>query len=44
MIYSREMNYQNGNIVIDPFAAGSYILNIWSNDKKYRHIQKIVKQ
>jgi hypothetical protein len=44
VIYRKETSYQNGNLSIDGFASGTYILSIYSDDNKYRHIQKIIKQ
>jgi hypothetical protein len=38
------MGYSNGSIDISKLAKGAYILNITSEDKKYRHVQKIIKQ
>ena len=43
-VFRKEMNYANGNFRVDPFAAGTYILSIYSDNRKYRHIQKIIKQ
>ena len=39
-----ETAYQSGNLPIDRFAKGSYILTITSSDNKYRHVQKLMKQ
>ncbi|MFL5741754.1 MAG: T9SS type A sorting domain-containing protein [Flavisolibacter sp.] len=44
MMYQEARAYQNGTVSLDPFASGSYILSITSEDSKYRHIQKIIKQ
>lgn len=35
--------YQNGSIKLGQLSSGSYILQITSNDGKYRHVQKITK-
>lgn len=44
VVYREDKGYQNGTVPIQRFASGAYILNIISDDNKYRHIQKIVKQ
>jgi hypothetical protein len=44
VMYNKEMNYQAGSINTDQLATGSYILSVYSDDNKYRHIQKIIKQ
>ena len=42
-LYRQESGYQNGNINISRFAKGAYILSIYSDNKKYRHVQKIIR-
>ncbi len=42
-LYRHESGYQNGNINISRFAKGAYILSIYSDNKKYRHVQKIIR-
>lgn len=42
-IYRQESGYQNGNLNINRFAKGAYILSIYSDNRKYRHIQKIIR-
>jgi hypothetical protein len=42
-MYVNETSYQNGSVDLTRYAGGSYILNIMSDDGKYRYIQKIVK-
>ncbi|HET6769223.1 MAG TPA: T9SS type A sorting domain-containing protein, partial [Chitinophagaceae bacterium] len=42
-IYKQESGYQNGNININRLARGAYILSIFSDNKKYRHVQKIIR-
>ena len=42
-IYRQESGYQNGNVNINRFAKGAYILSIYSDNRKYRHIQKIIR-
>lgn len=43
VIYQMETNYQDGNLPINKFARGAYILSIYSDNRKYRHIQKIIR-
>jgi hypothetical protein len=42
-LYRLETIYQDGNLHISKFAKGAYILSIYSDNKKYRHIQKIIR-
>jgi hypothetical protein len=42
-VYRMETNYQDGNLHIGRFAKGPYILSIYSDNRKYRHIQKIIR-
>ena len=44
VVYQRESGYQDGSIDLAKFAPGTYILSIYSEDGKYRHLQKLVKQ
>ena len=41
-IYRKEANYQSGTVNLSRFAKGAYILSITSDNRKYRHIQKIM--
>jgi hypothetical protein len=41
--YWQETGYQDGAIDISRFANGAYILSIYSDNRKYRHIQKIIR-
>jgi hypothetical protein len=43
-VWHSETNYQDGSIEISKLSRGAYILSIYSDDKKYRHLQKIIKQ
>lgn len=43
-VYRVSTSYQDGTIPIQRFASGIYILNIQSEDNRYRHVQKVVKQ
>src|SRR6188768_824216 len=42
-LYRLETGYQNGSFNISSFAKGAYILSIYSDNKKYRHVQKIIR-
>jgi hypothetical protein len=42
-LYRLETGYQNGSFNISGFAKGAYILSIYSDNKKYRHAQKIIR-
>jgi hypothetical protein len=43
-VWRREMAYQPGRIATHTLPAGHYILTIISDDKRYRHVQKFIKQ
>jgi hypothetical protein len=43
-IVKKETGYQTGSISIGTLPAGQYILTIFSDDNKYRHVQKFIKQ
>jgi hypothetical protein len=38
-----ETGYQHGSLNISPYSKGAYILSIYSDNKKYRHVQKIIR-
>jgi len=42
-LYRLETGYQNGSFNISRFSKGAYILSIYSDNKKYRHVQKIIR-
>ena len=42
-IFRQELGYNNGSFNINRFAKGAYILSIYSDNKKYRHVQKIIR-
>ena len=42
-MYRLESGYQNGSFNISRYAKGAYILSIYSDNKKYRHVQKIIR-
>lgn len=43
LVYKQDRAYSSGSVNLLNLPAGNYILNILSNDGKYRHIQKIIK-
>jgi hypothetical protein len=43
-IRREERGYQSGSVPVQQLASGVYILYIQSNDNRYRHVQKIVRQ
>jgi hypothetical protein len=42
-MYRQEVGYQNGSLNINRFSKGAYILSIYSDNKKYRHVQQIIR-
>jgi hypothetical protein len=44
VVWKEERGYSNGSVPLDRLSRGMYILNIVSNDNRYRHVQKIVRQ
>ncbi len=44
IVVQSERNYTDGNINISKLSRGAYILSIYSDNRKYRHLQKIIKQ
>ncbi|MFL5789768.1 MAG: T9SS type A sorting domain-containing protein, partial [Flavisolibacter sp.] len=42
-VYYNESPYQNGSVDLSLYARGNYILNITSEDGKYRYIQKLIR-
>jgi hypothetical protein len=42
-MYRQETGYQNGSLNISLYSKGAYILSIYSDNKKYRHVQKIIR-
>jgi len=43
-VYSQSVNYGSGTIPLGNLAAGNYIVQITSDNKKYQTIQKVIKQ
>jgi hypothetical protein len=44
LVYQQEALYEDGSVNIHDLAAGTYILTIYSDDQRYRSIQKIIKR
>lgn len=42
-VYSRTASYQDGSVDLSRMSPGIYILSIFSDNGRYRHLQKIVK-
>jgi hypothetical protein len=42
-VYKKQAAYINGTLDIGRFAKGAYVLSIYSDNRKYRHIQKIIR-
>ena len=42
-MYRQELGYQNGSLNISRYSKGAYILSIYSDNKKYRHVQQIIR-
>jgi len=43
-VYNQRKGYSNGSVPLTNLAPGNYILHILSDDGKYRHVQKLLKQ
>lgn len=41
-LFNSQKNYSDGSIDLGRFEKGAYILSIYSDNKKYRHIQKLI--
>ncbi len=44
LVYKEEKGYQSGGVPLQGLASGVYVLQVTSDDNKYRHVQKIIKQ
>jgi photosystem II stability/assembly factor-like uncharacterized protein len=44
MVLNKTAAYQTGELDLSKLSNGVYILNIWSDNKKYRFVQKFIKQ
>ncbi|MCX6265093.1 MAG: T9SS type A sorting domain-containing protein [Bacteroidetes bacterium] len=43
-VYSQTVNYGSGTIPLENLAAGNYVIQITSDNKKYQTFQKVIKQ
>lgn len=43
VVYQEARGYQSGTVPLQRFAQGVYVINIVSDDNKYRHVEKIVR-
>lgn len=43
-VFRSSTGYQNGAVGMTKFARGTYILSITSDDGRYKHVQKVMKQ
>jgi hypothetical protein len=44
VLYRSDRSFQDGSVSLSAFSRGVYMLSIYSNNRKYRHLQKIIKQ
>jgi hypothetical protein len=42
-VFRKEDNYSDGSFDLSKYTKGAYILSIYSDNKKYRHIQKLIR-
>ncbi len=43
VVAQQRQSYQNGSVSTRKLASGNYVLEIWSDDRKYKHVQQFVK-
>ena len=43
VVAQTRQSYQNGSLSTRQLASGNYVLEIWSDDRKYKHVQQFVK-
>ncbi|MFM7357004.1 MAG: T9SS type A sorting domain-containing protein [Sediminibacterium sp.] len=43
-VYNQSVNYGSGNISLEHLAAGNYLIQITSDNKRYQTFQKVIKQ
>jgi hypothetical protein len=44
LVYNNSTGYQNGSIELSKLSKGVYVVSITSDDGKYKHLQKIIRQ
>lgn len=42
VLYKKQENYSDGSLNLERYAKGAYILSIYSDNQKYKHVQKII--
>jgi len=43
VLMQRTQAYQNGTVPLGPLSTGSYLLEIISDNRRYKHVQQFVK-
>ncbi|MFY7838653.1 MAG: T9SS type A sorting domain-containing protein, partial [Lacibacter sp.] len=43
LLFQKTQGYQNSSLQFGNLSTGTYLLEIWSEDRKYKHLQKFVK-
>jgi hypothetical protein len=43
VVAQKTQSYQNGSVSTRQLASGNYVVEIWSDDRKYKHVQQFVK-
>lgn len=43
VLLQKTQGYQAGSVQLGNFSTGTYLLEIWSDDRKYKHLQQFVK-
>lgn len=43
LVYNNAMGYQNSSVDLSKLSRGTYVLSITSDDGKYKHLQKVVR-
>lgn len=42
-VFRKETGYTDGSIDLSRLAKGAYVMSIYSNNRKYRHVQKLIR-
>jgi len=43
VVYQNNVAYADGTLPLQRFAAGTYVIEITSDNRKYRSLQKVIK-
>jgi hypothetical protein len=43
VLLQKVQGYQPGTVQLGNLSTGTYLLEIWSDDRKYKHLQQFVK-